>query len=133
MLTLNIDPAKLPKADELRNLMFPSSLAIATDDQEVRIITRAAFPNVLSPTSALGIALALPAINAARQAAMKAAGASAPAPGGGGRPAGAATGPGAAGAPPAGPAGAPSGIPAEGGARGKGRRDGGGPAAAVPR
>jgi hypothetical protein len=131
MLTLNIDQAKLPKADELRNLMFPSSLAIATDDQEVRIITRAAFPNVMSPTSALGIALAMPAINAARQAAMKAAGVSAPAPAGG-PPAGAATGPGAAGAPPAGPAGAPSGIPAERGARGKGRRDGG-PAAAVPR
>ena len=64
-LQFDIDPAKLPKADDLRAKLFPGSFAISADDQEVRIVSRQAFPNLVSPGSAIGIALALPAIQAA--------------------------------------------------------------------
>jgi hypothetical protein len=74
MLQLNIDPAKLPKVDDLRTKFFPATLAVSVDDSMVTITQRVAFPNVVSPASAVGIALAMPAVQAARNAAAKAAG-----------------------------------------------------------
>lgn len=73
-IQFNIDPAKLPKAEDLRARMFPSTFSVVVDDQEVRLVSRASFPNLISPASGVGIALVLPAVQAARQAAMRAAG-----------------------------------------------------------
>jgi len=75
MLQFKIDPEKLPKADDLRAKMFPSSFAVSSDDQEVRIISRVAFPGIASPGGA-GVAagILMPAVQAARAAAMRAAG-----------------------------------------------------------
>ncbi len=74
LIQFNIDAAKLPKAEELRSRMFPSTFSIVIDDQEVRLISRASFPNLISTTSGVGVALALPAVQAAREAARRAAG-----------------------------------------------------------
>ncbi|SIO65600.1 hypothetical protein SAMN05444166_7755 [Singulisphaera sp. GP187] len=46
---LRIDPAKLPSDTALKALMFPASSAVTVDDQEVRFISRAAFPNLIAP------------------------------------------------------------------------------------
>ncbi|AGA25752.1 hypothetical protein [Singulisphaera acidiphila] len=48
-LILRIDPAKLPSEAALKALMFPATVAVAVDDQEVRFISRQAFPNLISP------------------------------------------------------------------------------------
>lgn len=74
LLQFNIDAAKLPKAEELRSRMFPSTFSIVIDDQEVRLVSRTSFPNLISTTSGVGVALALPAVQAARAAARNAAG-----------------------------------------------------------
>lgn len=74
MLQLNIDAAKLPKVDDLRTRFFPATLAISVDDSMVTITQRVAFPNVVSPASAVGVAVVMPAVQAARAAAAKAAG-----------------------------------------------------------
>ena len=74
MIQFNIDPSKLPKADDLRARMFPSTFSVVVDDQEVRLVSRTAFPNLLSPAGGIGIALVLPAVQAARDAARRAAG-----------------------------------------------------------
>ncbi len=41
---LRIDPARIPKAEELRSHLFPSVLAAAVDDRGIRVISREAFP-----------------------------------------------------------------------------------------
>jgi len=46
MLSLKVDPGKLPKAEDLKAHMFPSTVAVAVDDQAVRFITREAFPDI---------------------------------------------------------------------------------------
>ena len=61
MIVLKVDPAKLPKAEDLKALLFPATLAVATDDQSVRIVTREAFPSWVGSaggTGASGAALA---------------------------------------------------------------------------
>ena len=114
LIQFNIEPAKLPNAEDLRSKMFPATFSIVIDDQEIRLVSRASFPNLISPTSSIGIALALPAIQAARQAAMRAAGIQPGAPG---------SAPGANIPPPAGPG--PGGQPGEsGGGRPGGKRGG---------
>lgn len=66
LVRLQVDPAKLPKADEIRSRMFPSTTYVQADDGKVTIVTRASFPNVVPVASAVGVAVALPAIEAAR-------------------------------------------------------------------
>ncbi|MCA1685577.1 MAG: hypothetical protein LC745_06245, partial [Planctomycetia bacterium] len=41
---VRIDPTKVPKADTLRTMLFPSVLATSADDRGVRIIAREAIP-----------------------------------------------------------------------------------------
>ena len=106
-LQFNIDADKLPKAEELRSRMFPAVFAISSDDQEVKIITRSSFPDVVAVGAGGGVATALlfPAVQAARLAAVKAAGktaATTPPEGPGSRPPGS-PGPGAPGALPGSP------------------------------
>jgi hypothetical protein len=71
----NIAASKLPKADALRSMMFPTTFAIAAGEQDISIVSRMSFPSVgISPSSATSLALVLPAIQAARNAAARAAG-----------------------------------------------------------
>ena len=70
---IKIDPAKVPSADELRRLLFPASSVLAADDQGIFYVQRESLPSVSSPTTAgLGVALLLPAVQAAREAARRA-------------------------------------------------------------
>ena len=76
MIQLKVDPAKLPKAEELKALMFPSTLAVVVDDTSIRLVSRESFPNVVSGLG-MGAAFAsgfVPAFNAARARALAAAG-----------------------------------------------------------
>ncbi len=124
MVELKVDSEKLPKAEDLRSRYFLSTLAIAVNDQDIRLVTREAFVSQLDMAFFAGVVGGvLPAVQAARAAAQRAqaaneqaAGAQAPAAGP------------APGAPAAGP-GAPGRPGAGGGAmpgRGGGRRGRGG-------
>jgi hypothetical protein len=122
MIQLKVDPANLPKAEELKALMFPATMAVVVDDTSIRLVSRESFPNVVSGLG-MGAAFAsvfVPAINAARARAQAAEGVppgqTAPAPAPGNPP--------AAAQPPA----AGAGPPRMGGPRGPGRggRPGGG-------
>jgi hypothetical protein len=74
MIQLKVDPAKLPKAEELKALMFPATWAVAVDDQSIRLVTREAFPSLMGTSgSAVAASVLLPAINAARARAQAAA------------------------------------------------------------
>ncbi|MGZ3388640.1 MAG: hypothetical protein ACXVCF_03510 [Isosphaeraceae bacterium] len=76
MIQLKVDAAKLPKAEELKALMFPSTLAVVVDDTSIRLVSRESFLNVVSGLG-MGAAFAsgfVPAFNAARARALAAAG-----------------------------------------------------------
>ncbi len=71
--TLHIDPDQVPTADELRSRLFPATTALAVDDQGISLVGRGAIPGVGSPAStAVAVALLLPAVQAAREAARRA-------------------------------------------------------------
>lgn len=74
---VTLDPAKAPKADQIRPLLFPGASALLVEDRGVRFVTRSAFPDFASPsgtaTSGVMVALLLPAVQAAREAARNAA------------------------------------------------------------
>jgi hypothetical protein len=125
MIQLKVDPATLPKAEELKALMFPGTWAVAVDDQSIRFVSREAFPNLVTTATMGGLsgAVLAPALAQARAraaangpAGQPGQGTTAPAPGG--QPGAGA--PPAAGSPP-GPAADPRGGPPRG--RG-GRRPG---------
>ena len=73
MVELKIDPEKLPKAEDLRSRYFLSTIAIAVNDDDVRLVTRDAFLSQgevsLLENLMKGV---LPAIQAARAAAQRA-------------------------------------------------------------
>ncbi len=72
-LVLRIDAAKLPSADAIKSLLFPSLFTVETTSDELRIASRDAFPTIGDPsTMAVQMALILPAIQAARDAARRA-------------------------------------------------------------
>lgn len=72
-VAIKIDNAIVPSAEELSRRLFPGSFAITTDDEGVSMLTREALPNFTSPaTSGVMIALLLPAVQAAREAARRA-------------------------------------------------------------
>ena len=63
----------VPRAEELKSLLFPGSLAIVSDANGARIVSRESFPSVSSPAvSGVLIALLLPAVQSAREAARRA-------------------------------------------------------------
>jgi hypothetical protein len=67
----------LPKAEELKALMFPETLAVVVDDASIRLVSRESFPDVVNGLHFVtGFAASfLPAFNAARARALAAAGA----------------------------------------------------------
>jgi hypothetical protein len=48
MVELKVDPEKLPKADDIRSRLFLTSVAMTVSDQDIRLITRKAFPNLFN-------------------------------------------------------------------------------------
>jgi prepilin-type processing-associated H-X9-DG protein len=67
------DASKLPRTDELAKRLFPATSSISVDDTGLSFIGREAFPSISSPsTSAVLIALLLPAVQSAREAARRA-------------------------------------------------------------
>lgn len=80
MIELKVDPSKLPKAEELKALMFPATLAVLVDDQAIKIVSREAFPTFVIGLGGGPAASALlaPAIQAVRAKTAPAAGAEAP-------------------------------------------------------
>ena len=75
MVQLRVDAAKLPKAEELKALMFPETLAVVVDDASIRLVSRESFPDVVNGLHlATGFAPGLlPAFNAAWARALAAA------------------------------------------------------------
>jgi prepilin-type processing-associated H-X9-DG protein len=72
-VSLRIDAEKLPTAEELRPLLFPASTAISVDAKGITVLQREAIPSLTSPTaSGVLVALLLPAVQAAREAARRA-------------------------------------------------------------
>jgi len=70
---LRVDPDKIPRADELSRLLFPGSTALTVDREGASFVIRESIPSVSSPaTSAVLVALLLPAVQAAREAARRA-------------------------------------------------------------
>jgi prepilin-type processing-associated H-X9-DG protein len=70
---LRIDADQIPAADELTSRLFPASTALVVDRQAISLISREPIPGISSPaTSAVLIALLLPAVQSAREAARRA-------------------------------------------------------------
>ena len=55
MIVLKVDPDKLPSASDLKAHLFPTTVSVTVSDQDIRVITRGAFPDVSLP---LGLASA---------------------------------------------------------------------------
>jgi prepilin-type processing-associated H-X9-DG protein len=71
-LALRVDPDKLPRAAELSRLLFPASMSLAVDADGVNFVTREPIPSISSPAaSAVVVALLLPAVQSAREAARR--------------------------------------------------------------
>ena len=65
--------AMLPRADELKPLLFPASLAVVSDREGFRLVSREPIPSISSPAaSGVLVALLLPAVQSAREAARRA-------------------------------------------------------------
>jgi prepilin-type processing-associated H-X9-DG protein len=63
----------VPQAGELARFMFPGSLAVTSEPDGFRIVTRDSIPSITNPASAgVAVALLLPATQAAREAARRA-------------------------------------------------------------
>ncbi len=70
---LHLDADQVPTTEELTSRMFPSTMALAVDDQGISIVGREPIPGISSPaTGAVLVALLLPAVQAAREAARRA-------------------------------------------------------------
>jgi hypothetical protein len=60
-LVLSVEADKLPKADELKQHLFPGTLAINVSDQDVRLTWRTAFPDLGLLIDLAPLAASLPA------------------------------------------------------------------------
>ncbi len=71
-LALAIDQSKLPDVDTVNEILFPSTYSINVDIKGVSFIAREPTPSFVSPPSGVAIALILPAVQSAREAARRA-------------------------------------------------------------
>ena len=70
---LHVNADLLPTADELKPLLFPASLAVVSDREGIRIVSREPIPTISSPAvSGVLVGLMLPAVQSAREAARRA-------------------------------------------------------------
>ncbi len=71
-LRLKIDPDTMPTADQLKSFMTPGTLAVSVDDEGLTFTSRDSVPS-FNPMAAgpVGVALLLPAVQAAREAARR--------------------------------------------------------------
>jgi prepilin-type processing-associated H-X9-DG protein len=70
---LRVNTEKLPRADQVKSLLFPASTALSTDAHGIRILQREAVPSLTSPSNVVLLAaLLLPATQSAREAARRA-------------------------------------------------------------
>jgi hypothetical protein len=122
VVTLKVDSEKLPKATDLKGRLFASTLVASATDQEIRIVTRGAFPNLTLLVDLVPVAAVTPALEALLQRVKPAeASPTSPAPASGtATPAGGAK-PGAVGSPPAAAPGGPDRPPRPGAGRRGGR------------
>ncbi len=71
-IPLRVDPAKIPAPAELSKRLFPASTAVSVDAGGLTIVTRESLPSMTSPAmSGVAVALLLPAVQAAREAARR--------------------------------------------------------------
>ena len=54
-IVFNIDAQKLPKASDLKAYLFPSTVTISVTDQDIRIVSREAFPDLGSLINSLPV------------------------------------------------------------------------------
>ncbi len=113
MIQFKIDADKLPKAEDLKNYLFASTVSITVSDQDIRLISREAFPNLASNLNSVSMAMIMPSLKSFVESQQQAAQAAA-----------AATTPPAATQPAAGPGGGRPGGPGGPGGRPGGRRRG---------
>jgi hypothetical protein len=67
---IKVDPAKMPTAEEIRTRLSSGFTAVSIDREGLKVVTREAFPSVTNQaTSGVAVALLLPAVQAAREAA----------------------------------------------------------------
>jgi hypothetical protein len=102
-IELKVDADKLPQAEAIRSRLFLTTVSIDVTDQEIRLVTRKAFPNLFN-WSVSGLSSTFSAQNQIEQA-----GNAGQEPGAGGGP-----------TPPAGPGQGPGGMAPPGGRRGAG-------------
>ncbi len=65
MIQFKIDADKLPKAEDLKTYLFASTLSVTVSDQDIRFVSRGAFPNLASPAGFVSMAFLMPALRAA--------------------------------------------------------------------
>jgi hypothetical protein len=63
-MVFNIDAEKLPKSSDLKSYLFPSTIAISVTDQDIRIVSREAFPDLAALVGAVPIAAMMPGVQA---------------------------------------------------------------------
>jgi hypothetical protein len=54
-IVLQVDSSKLPSADSIKALLFPSVFAVEANDNEIRFVTREAFPTIPDFAKLLGL------------------------------------------------------------------------------
>jgi len=64
MVVLSVDADKLPKAADLKAYLFPGTLCFTASDQEIKLVSRGAFPDLSLPNGLAPITVALPAMQA---------------------------------------------------------------------
>ncbi len=70
---IRLEADQVPTADEISKRLFPASMALTVDAQSISIVGRESIPGLTSPaTSGVLIALLLPAVQSAREAARRA-------------------------------------------------------------
>jgi hypothetical protein len=62
MVVLNVEADKLPKAEDLKSFLFTGTLCLTVSDQEIRLVSRGAFPDLSLANGVAPIAGALPAV-----------------------------------------------------------------------
>jgi hypothetical protein len=68
-MTINVPPDKIPTAESVRSLLFPSAMAVSVDAQGMHIVSREAFFDIQSLAAGLN---SLAMSRAQQQAAMSA-------------------------------------------------------------